>query len=193
MAGAGSAFYVQRNGLGGSFVCKNRKERVPRMISMAAYRHEDIPRMTKIWNAVLADGVEFARIEPFSAEAFALFLEKQTAVNCLYADDMLAGFYILHPNDEGRRAHVANASFAMDKAFRGKGLGKQLVAHCLDEAKRLGFRAIQFNAVVADNAPALHIYRSLGFRDIGVVPNGFYRKDGTYCDLIMMYRSLLDS
>ena len=160
------------------------------MITFSSYQLDQIPRLMEIWNEILRDGLEFARETPFVADEFAAFLEKQTAVTCIYADGVLAGFYILHPNDEGRRAHVANASFAMDKSFRGRGLGKRLVSHCLTEAKAKGFRAMQFIAVVADNAPALQIYEALGFQQIGIVPEGFRAGDDSYRDLIVMYRLL---
>ncbi|MBR1811147.1 MAG: GNAT family N-acetyltransferase [Clostridia bacterium] len=152
-----------------------------------AYQQGDVSLLTMIWNDVLNDGREFARIEPFTEREFADFLAKQTAVTCITVDGVVAGFYILHPNDEGRRAHVANASFAMRREFRGQHLGKPLVAHCIQQAKDCGFKGMQFNAVVADNAPALHIYESLGFQRIGAVSNGFLMKDGTYRDLIIMY------
>ena len=160
------------------------------MVTFSTYSQAEVPQLTTIWNDILADGLEFARETPFSESEFSVFLAKQTAVTCIYLDGSLVGFYILHPNDEGRRAHIANASFAMDKAFRGKGLGKQLVAHCLEEAREKRFKGIQFNAVVADNYSAIHIYQSLGFQLIGSVPDGFRSKDGSFHDLLIMYHVL---
>ncbi len=60
----------------------------------------------------------------------------------------------------------------------------------MDQAKRLGFRILQFNAVVATNASALHLYQELGFVQLGVIPSGFALDDGTYEDIIVHYKTL---
>ena len=104
----------------------------------------------------------------------------------------LQGFYILHPNNIGRCSHVSNASYAMLESSRGKGYGKKLVEHSLIEAKELGYRGMQFNAVVASNKPALHIYKELGFVTVGTIPGGFELKDGTYSDMYVMYKDLIN-
>lgn len=106
-------------------------------------------------------------------------------------DDVLAGYYILHPNNIGRCSHVANASFILSKAMRGQHLGRPLVENCLQQAKACGFRGMQFNAVVASNLPALHIYQEVGFEKVGTIPGGFLLKDGSYSDMYILYRSLL--
>ena len=66
-------------------------------------------------------------------------------------------------------------------------VGRELVSDCLHRCKELGFRVLQFNAVVADNIPALALYKSLGFAQLGVIPGGFRKKDGTYADIIPHY------
>lgn len=97
------------------------------------------------------------------------------------------GLYILHPNNVGRCGHIANASYAVRSDMRGKHVGRELVSDCLHRCKELGFRVLQFNAVVADNIPALALYKSLGFAQLGVIPGGFRKKDGTYADIIPHY------
>ena len=109
----------------------------------------------------------------------------------LYHYGRLAGYYILHPNNIGRCAHVANASYLMDKRFRGMGLGRPLVAHSIETAKALGFRGMQFNAVVAGNRPALTIYEGLGFYRVGTIPGGFRLKSGAYSDMYILYLPLI--
>ena len=99
----------------------------------------------------------------------------------------VVGLYILHPNNVGRCGHIANASYAVRSDMRGKQVGRQLVTDCLHKCRELGFRVMQFNAVVADNAPALALYKSLGFVRLGVIPGGFRKKDGTYADIIPHY------
>ena len=100
------------------------------------------------------------------------------------------GLYILHPNNVGRCAHIANASYAVASEKRGLHIGEKLVLHCLQKAKEMGFKILQFNAVVSTNYGALHLYKKLGFVQLGIIPDGFLLKNGTYCDIIPHYRTL---
>src|SRR5258707_15680718 len=67
----------------------------------------------------------------------------------------VAGTYILRPNQSGGGSHVANAGFMVSASARGKGLGRAMAEHCLCEARRLGFRAMQFNSVISTNTAAI--------------------------------------
>ena len=78
----------------------------------------------------------------------------------------------------------------MKKTCRGQHVGEQLVCHCLRKAKELGFGILQFNAVVRSNETALRLYKKLGFVQLGVIPRGFLRKDGSYEDIIPHYHEL---
>ena len=71
-----------------------------------------------------------------------------------------------------------------------KGIGAKLVEDSLSMARSLGFRIMQFNAVVQENASAIHLYEKEGFRRIGVVPGGFRSKDGEYHSIILFYHEL---
>jgi GNAT superfamily N-acetyltransferase len=82
----------------------------------------------------------------------------------------LAGTYTLKPNGIGRAAHVANAGYIVAAPYRGHGIGELLVLHSLDEARRLGFDAMQFNFVFETN-PARRLYERLGFEQVGRVPD----------------------
>ena len=102
----------------------------------------------------------------------------------------IVGLYILHPNNIGRCGHIANASYAVKADCRGKHIGEAIVSHSLEKAKELGFKLMQFNAVVAANHPAIHIYEKLGFIRLGTIPGGFHMKDGHYEDIILFYHTL---
>ena len=102
----------------------------------------------------------------------------------------LVGLYILHPNNVGRCGHICNASYAVRADRRGQHIGEALVRHCMAKGKELGFRILQFNAVVRSNVPALRLYERLGFVQLGVIPGGFRRKDGVYEDIIPHYHTL---
>ena len=93
------------------------------------------------------------------------------------------GLYILHPNNVGRCSHICNASYAVRQDARGLHIGEKLVQDCLVQGAAHGFGVLQFNAVVASNIHARHLYERLGFVQLGVIPKGFRMKDGSYEDI----------
>ncbi|MFP5070408.1 N-acetyltransferase family protein [Pseudonocardia nantongensis] len=94
------------------------------------------------------------------------------------------------PNQPGPGSHVATASFAVDAARAGRGTGRALGEHVLDLARTAGYSAMQFNAVVATNTPAVALWHALGFDTIGVVPDAFALPDGSTTGLHVMHRHL---
>ncbi|MCX4471284.1 GNAT family N-acetyltransferase [Micromonospora sp. NBC_01655] len=96
----------------------------------------------------------------------------------------------LAPNQLGPGDHVANASFMVSPAAAGRGVGRALGAHVLDLARAEGYRAMQFNAVVASNERAVALWRSLGFTVVGRIPEGFRHPSQGYVDLLVMHRGL---
>ena len=103
----------------------------------------------------------------------------------------IAGTYILRANQLGPGSHVANAAFMVASNAQGSGVGRRMAEHCLSEARRMGFRAMQFNFVVSTNAPAIHLWEQLGFKIVGTLPGAFHHPEKGYVDVYVMYRSLL--
>lgn len=158
-------------------------------VTVRAYRPEDLPALAAIWNVVVADGEAFPQLDLLTPETAAEFFAAQDHTAVAELDGRVVGLYILHPNNIGRCGHIGNASYAVDKTVRGKGVGRALVADSLRKARELGFRRMQFNAVVATNASALHLYESLGFVRLGTIPGGF-RMDDRYEDIVLFYHTL---
>lgn len=153
----------------------------------------DIPAMRAIWNEVVADGVAFPQEDLLGSDEEAReFFYSQTATAVAEAGGEVLGLYILHPNNVGRCGHIANTSYAVSKAARGRHVGSALVTDSLHRAKASGFRILQFNAVVASNASALHLYKKLGFTQLGVIPGGFRNIHGVYEDIIPHYFDLTE-
>jgi GNAT superfamily N-acetyltransferase len=96
----------------------------------------------------------------------------------------------MNPNQMGNATHVSSASFMVDPAFAGQGTGRALCEEALRWAAEQGYRAMQFNAVVATNTRAVRLYESLGFRVIGTVPEGFRHPRLGYVGLHIMHRAL---
>jgi GNAT superfamily N-acetyltransferase len=102
----------------------------------------------------------------------------------------VAGSAIMGPNRGGNGAHVATASFMVDPARAGGGVGRALGEHVIARAREDGYRAMQFNAVVETNAVAVRLWESLGFEIIGTVPAAFDSKAHGYVGLHVMYQRL---
>ena len=94
------------------------------------------------------------------------------------------------PNWPGRGSHVANASFIVDPAASGRGIGRALAEHVLAAATAAGYRAMQFNAVVETNTGAVALWQSLGFRILATVPEAFDHPTRGPVGLHIMHRHL---
>ena len=105
----------------------------------------------------------------------------------------IVGTYILRPNQSGGGSHVANAAFMVATSAHGQGIGRAMAEHCLDEARRLGFRAMQFNFVISTNTAAIRLWQELGFKTVGTLPGAFRHAKKGYVDVYVMYRSLLEN
>ena len=153
------------------------------------YEEKDLSAMIRIWNEVVEDGVAFPQEEVLTTETGREFFAAQTysAVAADVETGEIYGLYILHPNNVGRCGHICNASYAVSKGSRGLHIGEKLVSDCLLEGKKHGFGVLQFNAVVASNVHARHLYERLGFVQLGTIPGGFRMKDGSYEDICPYY------
>lgn len=95
----------------------------------------------------------------------------------------------LQPN-YGPASKIANASFIVDPDFAGRGIGRQLVAHVLDEARKDRYLAMVFNAVVETNTAAVHLYDTFGFKTLATVPEAFDHPTRGLVGVHIMYKRL---
>ena len=139
-----------------------------------------------------AGSMTFRRRIHLTAEEAAGFFAQQThcGVACVPQTGEVVGMYILHPNNVGRCGHICNTSYAVSREARGHHVGEALVRDSLAQGKAHGFRILQFNAVVATNAVARHLYEKLGFTQLGVIPGGFRMPNDTYEDIVPYYHEL---
>lgn len=154
----------------------------------------------KIFHEVVAPGDTYA-IDPNISQDDALAYWFQSSRQTYVAEDdclkqsssreHILGTYVLNPNHVGGGSHIANAAFMVSAAARGKGIGRAMAAHCLAEARRLGFRAMQFNFVVSTNESAIHLWKKLGFEIVGTLPGAFRHPQKGFVDTYVMFRSLV--
>lgn len=159
------------------------------MLKIEEFKKEYVKDAISIWNDIVEDGIAFPQKEALDEKSGTEFFNSQSFTGIAIDTDSneVVGLYILHPNNVGRCGHISNASYAVKKSKRGMHIGEFLVKDCLAKAKEIGFKILQFNAVVATNTSALKLYAKLGFTQLGIIPNGFLMKDGTYEDIIPHY------
>ena len=151
------------------------------------YELGDLPEMIAIWNEVVDEGNAFPQEERLDEKSGAEFFAGQSYCGGAVDDDGVCGLYILHPNNVGRCGHICNASYAVAGEKRGLHIGEKLVLDCIEQARAHGFGILQFNAVVATNVHARHLYERLGFTQLGTIPKGFRLKSGEYEDICPYY------
>jgi L-amino acid N-acyltransferase YncA len=146
-----------------------------------------------IFHDVIAEGDAFV-FEPNTPreEALAYWFQFSTHTYVAEQDRQVVGSYILKANQPGLGAHVANAGYMVAPSARGLGVGRKMGEHSLTEARRLGFRAIQFNFVVSTNESAVHLWQELGFKIVGTLPGAFRHAQKGFVDVYVMFRSLVD-
>ena len=155
------------------------------------YTSADLQQMITIWNEIVDEGIAFPQEETLDEATGEQFFSSQSYCG-VAADENgnVSGLYILHPNNIGRCGHICNASYAVSSSCRGQHIGEKLVRDCIRKAKECGFLILQFNAVVETNTHARHLYERIGFKQLGVIPNGFRMKNGSYENICPYYIEL---
>jgi ribosomal protein S18 acetylase RimI-like enzyme len=124
------------------------------------------------------------------AEALAYFRAPQNEVFVAEADGGIVGTYYLRANTGGGGAHVANCGYIVAPEAMGRGVARAMCMDSLERARERGFRAMQFNFVIATNAAALHLWQSCGFEIVGRLPGAFEHPRAGFVDAFVMYRTL---
>ena len=169
------------------------------MINIRLAQPADAGAIWEIFQAVIQSGDTYVYPPDTPREALADLWLAPTMKSYVAEEDSqtedegrILGTYILKPNYPGRGAHIANASYMVHPAAQGLGVGTTMANHSLIEARRLGFKAMQFNLVVSTNSVAIHLWQKSGFDIIGAIPKAFKHQQLGYVDAYIMYRSLED-
>ncbi|PZR72739.1 MAG: GNAT family N-acetyltransferase [Chthoniobacterales bacterium] len=168
-------------------------ERPNKAVTIRAATAEDRDAIWKIFHSTIAPGSVFV-YDPNTSreEAMGYWFGPNTLTFVAEREGAVIGSYILRPNRPGLGAHVANAGFMVDPDARGGGVGRLMGEHSLSEARRLGYRAMQFNFVVSTNTSAVRLWQQLGFQIVGTLPGAFRHAEKGFVDAYVMFRSLED-
>ncbi|WKZ11404.1 MAG: N-acetyltransferase [Gammaproteobacteria bacterium] len=154
-------------------------------------RPEDWPSIWIIIEPTIRAGETYtldAGMSEGSARAYWLGPDKETFV--AEEDGSILGTYYLRANQAGGGKHVCNCGYMTSAQATGRGIARQMCLHSLDHARRRGYRAMQFNFVVATNERAIRLWQSLGFDIVGRLPLAFQHPTHGYVDALVMFRSL---
>jgi len=151
----------------------------------------DHPAIWQLLEPMLREGETYALDRDLSREAaLAYWTGPDRATFVAENDGAILGTYFLRANQAGGGSHVANCGYLTAPHARGKGLARAMCLHSMEEARHRGFRAMQFNLVIATNEVAVRLWSSLGFETIGRLPGAFLHPRLGYVDALVMYRSL---
>lgn len=151
----------------------------------------DFDGIWEIFHAVVEKGDTYV-YDPATTkeEARSIWMAPGLRTYAALLDGEVVGTYILKANQPGLGSHVVNAGYMVHPARSGKGIGHALCEHSLDEARKAGFLAMQFNAVVSTNENAVALWKKMGFEIVGTVPKAFRHRTRGLVDLYVMHRFL---
>ena len=163
------------------------------MVQIRPYAAADWPLLWPLLQRIFDAGETYA-YAPGSAEADIhqawITVPQQTWVACT-PEGTLVGSYVIKPNQPGLGAHVCNCGYVVDPQAAGQGIASQMCVHSQQLALELGFRAMQFNLVVASNERAVRLWQRLGFHVVGRLPGAFRHSRLGYVDALVMFKQLV--
>ncbi len=151
----------------------------------------DKPAIWQIIKAVIAGGDTYVFApDATEAEMLAYWFTPDKYNYVGEIDGKIVATFWLRANQPGLGKHVGNAAYMVSPVAHGKGVGRQIALWSLEEAKRLGFTAMQFNFVVRSNTVAVNLWKSIGFEIVGEIPDAMYNSKNGLTNAYIMYRKL---
>jgi len=167
---------------------------LPTPLQIRPYEPADWPAIWALLEPVFRAGESFPH-DPAISEAEAQLAWVQHSQAVVVAVDpagAVVGTYYLRPNSLALGAHVANAGYVVAQHYRRQGIGSRLCQHSLQAARRLGFRAMQFNLVVSTNSAGIRCWQRNGFELVGTLPGAFRYRQLGFVDALAMFQGLVE-
>ena len=164
-------------------------------LQIRPFEAADWPAVWALLEPVFRAGETFPHDPAISeADAQLAWVEHSHAVMvAVNAAGTVVGTYYLRPNSLALGAHVANSGYVVAEPCRRQGIGSRLCQHSLQAARRLGFRAMQFNLVVSTNTAGIRCWQRNGFQVVGTLPGAFRHRQLGYVDALVMIQALVES
>jgi ribosomal protein S18 acetylase RimI-like enzyme len=163
------------------------------MITIQPCQRDDWSSVWKVIEPVFRAGETYAfspAITEREAHKYWIEVPANTFV-ALDTNNTILGTYYIKPNQPDLGAHVCNCGYIVAEDARGQGVAALMCEHSQEEARRLGFRAMQFNLVVATNQSAVRLWQKLGFDIVGTLPGAFRHPTHGFVDAFVMYKQLV--
>jgi GNAT superfamily N-acetyltransferase len=161
------------------------------MIDIRPATARDWPAIWAMLEPVMRAGETLALPRDGGEDAARAYWASPEKTNFLAVEDgVVLGSSYVRANQQGGGAHVANCGYLTAEAARGRGVARALCAHSIDWCRKAGFAAIQFNFVVATNAPAVHLWQSFGFAVLARLPGAFDHPRLGRVDALVMWKEL---
>ena len=161
------------------------------MVTIRRAEEADFDAIWRIFREVVRRGDTYTyEPETTREQAHSIWMSGGHATYVACVDGRVVGTYILKPNHPGLGSHVANAGYMVSADGRGKGVGSAMCEHSLEEARRMGFLAMQFNIVVSTNEAAVALWKKFGFSIVGTLPRAYRHRELGLVDAYVMHRFL---
>ncbi len=161
------------------------------MIEIRQALETDFDGIWEIIKVVLRQGDTYPHSPTTNREeAFEYWMTTSTAAFIALDKGEILGTYYLRPNQPDLGSHVCNGGYMVKPGARNRGIGTAMGKHSIAEAKRLGFKSMQFNLIVATNESSIRLWNKLGFDLVGTLPKAFNHKDFGFVDAFVMYKLL---
>ena len=161
------------------------------MTEIRTATESDKPAVWQIIKSVIATGDTYV-FAPDSTEdeMISYWFSPEKHVYVAEEDGNVVGTFWLKANQPGLGSHICNAAYMVAPEAAGKGIGRKMAEYSLEEARRLGFSAMQFNFVVKSNTAAVRLWESIGMEIIGEIPDALDHRELGMTNALIMYRKL---
>jgi ribosomal protein S18 acetylase RimI-like enzyme len=152
---------------------------------------DDLNQVWQILQSIIEGGDVFTYPPDTTQEAMLDYWcapEKHTYIALL--EGKIVGTFFMQNNQPGLGSHVVNAGYAVSPMAYGHGIGAKMCEFSLEEARNMGYSAMQYNIVVKSNENAVHLWLKMGFRIVGEIPNAFNHVRLGMTNAYVMYREL---
>ncbi|MDB5812410.1 MAG: acetyltransferase [Betaproteobacteria bacterium] len=161
------------------------------MINIREATPQDFGAIWPIFHEIVSAGETYTYPRDTTKEqAFKLWMDTPRLTFVAEDDGEILGTYFIKTNQTDGADHVCNCGYMVSSTARGRGLAGAMCEHSQDAAKKLGYKAMQFNFVVSTNDGAVRLWNRLGFSTVGRLPRAFNHPSIGYVDALVMYKWL---